>query len=318
MLFIILTSTTACATKPIIAVAPSDFPQSESGHQNSNSKYKTDVYSEMQIVSSDVQEVTNASGITYSPIEKLVYVITNNNNELHIYESANVIPSRALRTVQLKGWNESGIKNDQDLEDIVYLGETSQGVAEFALVNEGNPDSGAEVYICAVSAKMTELIRRDCDRLHVDVPIAKKNRGPEGITYDAQTKTFFIAVEGNEKGKDLSISEFKRPESKEFKKDPTGAKGFVELTPTPLFNSEKVIGELCPDFSGLVFSSKNRRLYLLSHVGERAVDIDLKGNIYGQFPLPKGQQFEGIALDADDNLLFISEPNLIYKFPRQP
>ncbi len=308
----------ACASQPVTVASQSDFPLSESGAKNSNSKFSAEIFFETQIVNANVNDVTNASGITYSPKENLLYVITNNNNELHIYESANIIPSRAVQTIQLKGWSDSGIKNDQDLEDIVYLGQRSEGQPEFALINEGSPNSGAEVYICVISQAMSELYRSDCDRIHVKVAIVKNNKGPEGLAYDAINKIFYVVVEGNEKGKDLVVAEFKRPDARDFKKDPTGAKAFAEVTALPLFDSENLISELCPDLSSVVFSSKNQRLYLLTHIGDRAIDVDLKGKIYGQFPLPRNLQFEGIAFDNADNLLFISEPNIIYKFLRQP
>ena len=312
-----LQATVGCTSAALVS-APSDFPQNSTGRENVNSKYNSDEFSQ-NIMTNKIQgEITNASGITFLPKENKFFVITNNNNELHVFDSGEGHFDQAAQTIFLKGWSESGIKNDQDLEDIVYLGENDRGVSEFALVNEGNPGAGAEIYICAIQSTWTELKRQDCLRIHVEIPIAKNNKGIEGLAYDPEQKIFFAVVEGNEKGKDLSVTRFDRPEISRFTTDKTGTKGVAQVVAQSLFDSEKLIARLCPDLSSIVYSAKNQRLYLLSHIGERAIDIDLNGTIQGLFPLKPGLQFEGITLDADDNLLFISEPNLLFKFPRSP
>lgn len=306
-----------CASS-IIVSAPTDLPQDNSGQENRNSKYKIDEDSRALLVHKNRSEITNASGITLHPQENKFYVITNNNNEIHVFDAGEGLQDHAVQTIFLKGWSESGIKNDHDLEDIVYLGDTAEGDSEFAFVNEGHPDAGAEVYICKMKSTWVEVKRQDCWRIHIDVPIKKKNKGPEGLAYDPINRVFFVAVEGNEKGKDLSITKFLRPELKFFSLDPTGTKGFVNVVPEPLFNADDRIGQLCPDLSAIYYSPKNQHLYLLTHVGERAIDIDLSGTIYGQFPLKQGLQFEGMTMDENQNLLFLSEPNLLFKFHRTP
>ena len=319
ILFLFQTSL-GCASAAVVGVdsVASDFPQNSAGKDNLNSKYNIDEFSQTVIVNKNRGEITNASGITFQNKENKFYVITNNNNEIHVFDDTETIQDQAAQTIYLKGWSESGIKNDQDLEDIVYLGDNSQGESEFALVNEGNPGAGAEVYICNIKSTWTELKRQECLRIHVDVPIMMKNKGPEGLAYDSERRIFFVAVEGNEKGKDLSVTQFSRPEPRDYRTDSTGTKGVAQVIAKPLFNAEDRIVRLCPDLSSILYSPKNQHLYLLTHIGERAIDIDLSGTIYGQFPLKEGLQFEGITMDANDNLLFISEPNQIFKFHRSP
>lgn len=311
-----LQTSSSCASS-ILVSAPSEFPQNSAGRENMNSRFDLEDYSQTVLINKNQGEITNASGITFLQKENKFFVITNNNNELHVFDSSLALQDQASQTIYLKGWTESGIKNDQDLEDIVYLGENAAGDSEFALTNEGNPGAGAEVYICAIQSSWTELYRKECLRIHVDVPIAKNNKGIEGIAYDADRKMFFVAVEGNEKGKDLSVSRFQRPDLVNFKMDVTGTKGVAHVVAESLFNSEKLIAHLCPDLSSVVFSPKNRRLYLLSHIGERALDIDLNGVVHGIFPLKEGLQFEGVTLDGNDNLLFVSEPSHLFKYPRR-
>jgi uncharacterized protein YjiK len=297
---------------------PTDFPQTAQQQPNPRSLYDVDSFSRTTIKGPSAQALVNSSGVTWNSDEDLLYVIHNNENVIHVFDHDIRGAELALQKIRLVGWSDSSITNDEDLEDLVYLGKNASGRSEIAMVNEGTPGKGAEVYICEINAWMGSLNRADCDRIHVEIAVAKTNKGAEGLAYDSIQRKFFIAIEGNEAGRNIKLASFARPYERDFEPETSGAGRVAQVQAIEPFDTEAKLGRLAPDISAVIWSAKKQRLYVLSHVGERILDVDLQGTIHGVFPLPRGVQFEGLCLDLDEALVLISEPNLSFRYSVVP
>ena len=131
---------------------------------------------------------------------------------------------------------------------------------------------------------------------------AKKNKGLEGLTYDAETDTLF------------AVREDKPPTV--FRVQPLTADHGRRITDWPL----DLHG--LDDLSDLFFDSCTGWLWLLSHESRKAVAFDSKSRRVAEWSLEKGhhglpedvKQAEGITRDRKGRWLICSEPNRIYCF----
>jgi uncharacterized protein YjiK len=131
---------------------------------------------------------------------------------------------------------------------------------------------------------------------------AKKNKGLEGITYDADTDTLF------------AVREAKPPTV--FRIQPLISKHRSQIT-----NLSLDLQGL-EDLSDLFFDSTTGWLWLLSHESRGAAAFDSKGRRVAEWSLEKGHlglpedvvQAEGITRDRNGGWLICSEPNRIYCF----
>lgn len=150
-----------------------------------------------------------------------------------------------------------------------------------------------------------EKVKADGLSVELDVK-AKRNKGLEGISYDAATDTLFAVREGNPPGV--------------FRIRPSLIGKCGETAELPLEIDD------FDDLSDIFFDAMSGWLWLLSHEsqvaaafntdGLRVIEVRLKKGCHG---LPEEvEQAEGIVRDREGTLYICSEPNRVYRFrPRQ-
>jgi uncharacterized protein YjiK len=176
---------------------------------------------------------------------------------------------------------------------------------------EGMCHLGGDRFLIAEEAKMrvtlvdvppgVRKIKYDGRRIDLDAK-AKKNKGLEGVSYDAATDTLFAVREG------------KPPAVYGYQ--PLLAEAPAATTQWPL----DLHG--LRDLSDVFFDPSADWLWLLSHESQAAVAFDRQGVRVVELCLKQGhhglpediEQAEGIARDRDGTLLICSEPNRIYRF----
>ena len=136
---------------------------------------------------------------------------------------------------------------------------------------------------------------------------SKKNKGLEGVSYDAQTDTLF------------AVREDKPPAV--YRIHPVLGKGRSKTSEWPL------LLDGLDDLSDTFFDASTGWLWLLSHESQVAAAFDSQGVRVTEVELRKGhhglpedvEQAEGIVRDRQGTLFICSEPNQIYRFrPKSP
>jgi uncharacterized protein YjiK len=225
--------------------------------------------------------ITNGdlSGITWNWDTNTFFLIQNRNEGLWEVD----LDFFLLRTLEAKGFGDS--------EDIAYL-----GAGEFAIVNESS-----QLYIGEILPLATELRSSDFQRVTFGVP--EGNRGPEGVTYDPATKTFYVVKEKSP----MAVKSFIRP----------NATGNVRFTALTIFDAETVFDGIATDLSGVYFNASTQRLLILSDESHVVMDVALDGTIASTLPMADNSQHEGITVDGEGTLIITSEPNLyrLYQAP---
>lgn len=142
----------------------------------------------------------------------------------------------------------------------------------------------------------------ECDGrcLRIDVK-SKKNKGLEGVTYDAESDTLFVVRE--DKPPAVYCVHPATSDERQTKKSSLDLDGFKDL-------------------SDLYFDAATGWLWLLSHESQLAAAFDSGGDCVAEVKLKKGRhglpedvfQAEGIVRDRNGTLYICSEPNRVYRF----
>lgn len=144
-------------------------------------------------------------------------------------------------------------------------------------------------------------VKADGRCIEIDVK-SKKNKGLEGVSYDAASDTLF------------AVREDKPPAV--YRVQPVLAKGPLAIQEWPLDL------EGLDDLSDTFFDASTGWLWLLSHESRMAAAFDPQGSRVAAMMLKKGrhglnenvEQAEGIVRDRQGTLFICSEPNQVYRF----
>lgn len=232
------------------------------------------------------------SGVTYNYDTDTYFVIQN--NVAIISEFTNDF-KQILRRIQLKN------TQDSDTEGIVYLGN-----GEFAISSESlNIATILTIKPKETVIDLNSLANKNVQRMYLP-QAKKKNKGLEGICF---TKTLgvgsgaFFAVQED---KPKRLFAWNRPTTKNHITN-ANLLGLKE----PI-NIEKNYKHLLNDLSGCTFDDFSGNLILLSHESFRAVEFNAAGTMINKLELPRAaDQYEGIAIGRDNELILASEPNII-------
>ena len=232
----------------------------------------------------------NLSGITYNYDTDTYFLIQNNSGRIFEYDRSF---SKPLRVITLKNLD------DNDTEDIVYLGKD-----EYAISSEEN-----RVLIIKITAGQT-AVDADTDRSDVQLfqlPGPRKdNKGLEGVCYTARSQTgrgTFFAVQED---KPKRIFKFTRPNNS------VDVSSSWRMTYSEPFPVESMLKHRMSDLSACYVEDQTGHLLLLSHESSRIMEVDHRGHIYKMLDLPRNpDQFEGMTVGADQEIVLVSEPNVV-------
>ena len=138
-------------------------------------------------------------------------------------------------------------------------------------------------------------------RYKIDDKLRRRNKGIEGVTYDARDGNFYCVLE-------------KLPMRVVSVALGSGAV-------SDLFDAEQLLGGIISDIAGIHFDALSRTLFLLSQESAMIVQVTLSGEVLGTLSIavadaPRAEP-EGIAFSADMQTLYIAaEPNHLFVYDR--
>jgi uncharacterized protein YjiK len=229
----------------------------------------------------------NASGVTYNPDTKTLFVVTNKPKQ--IFEIG--LDGKHLRTIDLSGFS--------DTEGIAYLGEGTFAVAE---------EKRRCLCVFKIDADTKSVDHGKTARACVD-PEPGGNSGTEGVAYDPAGRVFYAAKEKSPR----KIYRLSRQSLE---------KGRPEVT-NP-WDAEKDDLKL-KDISDLCWHAPTGNLLVLSHESACLVECTPEGKEVSRLSLAAGSaglrkavpQAEGITVDTEGTIYVCSEPRQIYIFTRK-
>lgn len=234
----------------------------------------------------------NLSGITYDYDHDRLLAITNG------------LPMELLVLTQegdVKG--RYPLEGFTDPEGLTYLGNNRLAIAD---------ERSQRLDVVTLPAAEQPIHARDAQSIALAISLSEKNKGFEGVTYDAATDRLF-AIKERDPRQLYSI------------KGMLGAiQGPLNLTVTDLTPWVER-GRYASDLSDGYYDPRTGHLLLLSDQSKNIVELDRDGHFVSIFSLRSylsdlqrdAPQAEGLTLDNDGNLYVVSEPNLFYRFQKQ-
>ncbi len=232
---------------------------------------------------------TNLSGVTWNPETGTYLAVLDSNRELVELDA----DLAELRTIDVSNISYT------DLEDIAYLGTTSDGDFEYAMVTEQSV-----LYIGVVPDDGSTTINFGDFQL---VTFAEDggNSGAEGVAWDPDTETFWVCEERS----DMRVLSFARPDA--------GSDHHYEdgLSVTEVFDAETLLGDTITDISSCIYDPRTSRLLLASHESSKIIDVDpadgsVQGSLEVEITTDSGSdKVEGITIGPEDGMLVVGEPN---------
>ena len=219
----------------------------------------------------------NLSGITFNSDTGNFFVVTNEPEMI-----VEISPfGECLSKYPLTGY--------EDTEDLFYLGDS-----KMLLVQE------RQRTVDLVKLGSNQITHLQSLALRVD---SEPNKGLEGIAYNHGSNSMFVVSEYPQKL--LKVSPW------------TPMKGFGDVESIDTFWSSYLLG----DYSSV--TDTGRSLFLLSDYSSRLLELDYDGSVKASLNLKsqafgenKLQQAEGIAMDYDESIYVVSEPNLLYVYKK--
>ncbi|MCM2282103.1 MAG: SdiA-regulated domain-containing protein [Bdellovibrionaceae bacterium] len=229
----------------------------------------------------------NLSGITFNADSDTYFLIQNNTGFIYEYDRNF---STVVRKINMRHLS------DDDTEDIIFLGNE-----QFAIVTESN-----QVIVFKLGSEVTSVdLGEGAPGVQVfQLPAPRKNnKGLEGICY-APSKAgangvFYATQEDNPK----RVYSF------------PWANGELKVTePLPV---DKIMKHRLGDLSGCLYNPATGRLLFLSHESSRIMDVARNGAVSALLDIPAhAEQYEGLTFGPQQELVLVSEPNLVVIFER--
>jgi uncharacterized protein YjiK len=235
----------------------------------------------------------NVSALTFDPVRKSLFTVTNKNSELVELS----LEGKILRRVALIGFGDPEAVEFISADTYVITDESQQRLIKIHLEKD-------TVFLDAADAEQMTL------GVHMG-----SNKGFEGLAYDSVGKRLFVAKERDP----MLIYEVQG--FPHYTPEKSYAVHVVN-------NPKRDAGMFVRDLSSLQYDKRSGHLLALSDESRLILELDVDGRPLSTLSLSKGRQglqnsvpqAEGIAMDDDGNLYLVSEPNLFYVFkkPAQP
>ena len=231
----------------------------------------------------------DVSALTFDPVRKSLFTVTNKNAELIELS----LDGKILRRIALIGFGDPEAVEFISEDTYVITDERQQRLIKIHL--EDNTQ-----FLDAADAEQITL------GVHM-----RSNKGFEGLAYDSVGKRLFVAKERDP----MLIYEVHgfphhNPE-----------KSYAVHV---INNPKRDAGLFVRDLSSLQYDERSGHLLALSDESRLIIELDIDGRPLSTLSLSKGRQglqqtvpqAEGLAMDDDGNLYLVSEPNLFYVFKK--
>ncbi|WP_236167734.1 SdiA-regulated domain-containing protein [Pseudomonas atacamensis] len=231
----------------------------------------------------------DVSALTYDPVRKSLFTVTNKNSELAELS----LEGKILRRIALVGFG--------DPEAVEYIS------ADTYVITDERQQRLIKIHL---EADTTFLDAEDAEQMTLGVHMSG-NKGFEGLAYDSVGKRLFVAKERDP----MLIYEVHG--FPHFKPDKTYAVHVIN-------NPKRDAGMFVRDLSSLQYDERSGHLLALSDESRLIIELDVDGRPLSTMSISGGRQglqktvpqAEGIAMDDDGTLYLVSEPNLFYVFKK--
>ncbi|MEO6681080.1 MAG: SdiA-regulated domain-containing protein [Pseudomonas sp.] len=258
--------------------------QPASEHSIGLDQYRVEI--EAQVIDGLDDDV---SALTYDPVRKSLFTVTNKNAELIELS----LEGKILRRISLIGFGDPEAVEFISADTYVVTDESQQRLIKIHLEKD-----------------TTFLDAADAEQMTLGVHMSG-NKGFEGLAYDSVGKRLFVAKERDP----MLIYEVQV--FPHYNPEKSYAVHVVN-------NPKRDAGMFVRDLSSLQYDERSGHLMALSDESRLIMELDVDGRPLSTMSLSKGRQglqktvpqAEGIAMDDDGTLYLVSEPNLFYTFKK--
>ena len=231
----------------------------------------------------------DVSALTYDPLRKSLFTVTNKQAELVELS----LDGRILRRIPLIGCGDAEAVEFIGPDTYVITDERQQRLIKVHV------DDSTQVLDAAHAEQLTLGIN------------LSGNKGFEGLAYDSVGKRLFVAKERDP----MLIYEVRGfPQSNPQQPYAT------HVVNNPRRDSRLFVRDL----SSLQYDERSGHLLALSDESKLLIELDVEGRPISTLSLKKGRhglkksvpQAEGVAMDDEGTVYVVSEPNLFYVFKK--
>jgi uncharacterized protein YjiK len=231
----------------------------------------------------------DVSALTYDPLRKSLFTVTNKQAELVELS----LDGRILRRIPLIGFGDAEAVEFIGPDTYVITDERQQRLIKVHV------DDSTQVLDAAHAEQLTLGIN------------LSGNKGFEGLAYDSVGKRLFVAKERDP----MLIYEVRGfPQSNPQQPYAT------HVVNNPRRDSRLFVRDL----SSLQYDERSGHLLALSDESKLLIELDVEGRPISTLSLKKGRhglkksvpQAEGVAMDDEGTVYVVSEPNLFYRFEK--
>ncbi|WP_460140707.1 SdiA-regulated domain-containing protein [Pseudomonas sp. S2_E01] len=231
----------------------------------------------------------DVSALTFDPVRKSLFTVTNKNSELIELS----LQGQIIRRIALIGFGDPEAVEFISADTYVLTDERQQRLIKIHLEED-----------------TTFLDAADAEQMTLGVHMSS-NKGFEGLAYDSVGKRLFVAKERDP----MLIYEVQG--FPHYNPEKSYAVHVVN-------NPKRDAGMFVRDLSSLQYDERSGHLLALSDESRLILELDVDGRPLSTMSLSKGRQgltktvpqAEGMAMDDDGTLYLVSEPNLFYVFKK--
>lgn len=231
----------------------------------------------------------DVSALTYDPLRKSLFTVTNKKSELVELS----LDGRILRRIALVGFG--------DAEAVEFIGPNTYVITD---------ERQQRLIKVTIDDDTHELDAAQAEQLTLGIN-QSGNKGFEGLAYDSAGKRLFVAKERDP----MLIYEVRG-----FPHDNPQQPYATHVVSNPRRDARLFVRDL----SSLQFDERSGHLLALSDESKLLLELNLDGRPISTLSLKKGRhgleksvpQAEGVAMDEDGTVYVVSEPNLFYVFKK--
>lgn len=233
--------------------------------------------------------LNNASELTYNPNTRTLFTVLNQENK--IVELS--LKGDVIRSVDVHGVD--------DMEGITYIDDN-----RFVIADERD----SRLVLVNLDPHATDLDASNATKIRLGIN-KRGNKNFEGVSWDDRQKKLIVVKERDPK----YVIAVKGLVNESLH-------GRLDLEIETLHQYDQMLAWAMRDLSSVDYLAKSGHMLLLSEESKLLKEFDENARPLGAMALWAGfhglkknvPQAEGVAMDENDNLYLISEPNLFYIF----